>query len=331
MNLILDTLQSFLPLNKKSTPSGWVSFDAPCCVHNGESTDTRKRGGVLFKNEGFQYHCFNCNFSAGWQPGKLLSKNTKLMFEYLNLPKTDIQKLNLYALKIKEDVPVEIKKLTFDLDEEPLPDMTMSLQDWANSDLPEDVEKDLLEVFKYLNHRGMDFDWYPWHWSYAPGYRDRILIPFYQDGKIVGWTGRKIKDGKPKYLTESQPGYIFNIDRQSYDRKYVIVVEGQFDAIAIDGVGIMTNDPNETQIARINRLNKEVIVVPDKDAPGAKLVQAAITHGWAVSMPEWGDGVKDVADAVQRYGRIYTLFTILQYKETNEIKKQLLKKKLEYV
>ncbi len=209
--------------------------------------------------------------------------------------------------------------------------MTMSLQDWANSDLPEDVEKDLLEVFKYLNHRGMDFDWYPWHWSYAPGYRDRILIPFYQDGKIVGWTGRKIKDGKPKYLTESQPGYIFNIDRQSYDRKYVIVVEGQFDAIAIDGVGIMTNDPNETQIARINRLNKEVIVVPDKDAPGAKLVQAAITHGWAVSMPEWGDGVKDVADAVQRYGRIYTLFTILQYKETNEIKKQLLKKKLEYV
>ncbi len=331
MNLILDTLQSFLPLNKKSTPSGWVSFDAPCCVHNGESTDTRKRGGVLFKNEGFQYHCFNCNFSAGWQPGKLLSKNTKLMFEYLNLPKTDIQKLNLYALKIKEDVPVEIKKLTFDLDEKPLPDMTMSLQDWANSDLPEDVEKDLLEVFKYLNHRGMDFDWYPWHWSYAPGYRDRILIPFYQDGKIVGWTGRKIKDGKPKYLTESQPGYIFNIDRQSYDRKYVIVVEGQFDAIAIDGVGIMTNDPNETQIARINRLNKEVIVVPDKDAPGAKLVQAAITHGWAVSMPEWGDGVKDVADAVQRYGRIYTLFTILQYKETNEIKKQLLKKKLEYV
>jgi hypothetical protein len=48
-----------------------------------------------------------------------------------------------------------------------------------------------------------------------------------------------------------------------------------------------------------------------------------------VSLPEWGDDVKDVADAVKKYGRIYTLFTILQYRETNEIKIKLLKKKLE--
>lgn len=331
MSLILDTLQTFLPPNKKVTPSGWLSFDAPCCIHNGESADNRKRGGVLFKNEGFQYHCFNCNFSAGWQPGKLLSKNTKLMYEYLGVPKTDIQKLNLYALQTKEDLPVEIKKLSFDLDEKEFPEMTLSLKDWANADIHEDTEQKLLEVFKYLHERGMDFDWYPWHWSYAPGYRDRVLIPFYQEQRLVGWTGRKITDGKPKYLTESQPGYVFNIDNQTFDKKYVIVVEGQFDAIAIEGVAIMTNDPNDTQIARIKKLNKEVIVVPDRDKPGAKLVQAAIEHDWAVSLPQWENDIKDVADAVKRYGRIYTLLTILNSKETTEIKKQLLKKKLENV
>jgi hypothetical protein len=76
-------------------------------------------------------------------------------------------------------------------------------------------------------------------------------------------------------------------------------------------------------------LAKEVIVVPDRDRPGSKLLKFAIDNGWGASLPPWGDDVKDVADAVKKYGRIYTLFTILHYRETNEIKIQLLKKKLE--
>ena len=90
----------------------------------------------------------------------------------------------------------------------------------------------------------------------------------------------------------------------------------------------MHNEPNETQCARINALGKQVIVVPDRDKAGLKLIQAALKNNWTVSMPPWND-VKDVADAVAKYGRIYTLFTILHYQETNEIKIQLLKKKLE--
>ena len=39
--------------------------------------------------------------------------------------------------------------------------------------------------------------------------------------------------------------------------------------------------------------------------------------------------IKDVADAVKRYGRLYALTTILHYRVSNEIKIQLLKKKLE--
>jgi DNA primase len=166
-------------------------------------------------------------------------------------------------------------------------------------------------------------------WTPTKGFADRIIIPFYHDGKIVGSTARKIKDGKPKYLTDSQPGYVFNLDRQTWDRKYVIVVEGQFDAIAVDGIAIGHNDPNDTQCARINALGKEVIVVPDRDKPGAKMLKAALEHGWSVSQPPWNGDIKDVADAVKAYGRLYTLTTILHYRETNEIKIQLLKKKLE--
>jgi hypothetical protein len=331
MNLIQTAIQAVLPPKKKATPSGWTSFNAPCCVHNGERADTRGRAGIMFKEDGFQYHCFNCNFKAGWTPGKLLSKNAKGLFTWLGIPDSELQKLAIYTLQVKENQPVSKIEINLTLKEIELPEMTMALEDWAKEDLPADIQLQLIEIYKYLLNRGMDVDWYNWSWSYSLGYRDRLLIPFYQNNKVVGYTGRKITDGKPKYLTHSQPGYVFNIDRQTTDRKYVIVVEGQFDAIAIDGCAISHNEPSDTQIMRLNALGREVIVVPDRDKPGAKMIETAIEQGWTVSMPEWGEDVKDVADAVKKFGRVYTLFTILHYKETNEIKKQLLKKKLEHV
>lgn len=329
MNDIQSTLLNFLPSKRKATSGGWTSFNAPCCHHRGESNDTRLRGGVRIESDGFVYHCFNCGFAAGWQPGKLLSKNTKDLFKWIGVNDTDIGKLNLAALKIKDDQPVLKKTLNFELKETPLPDGAMSVIEWINTGYLPDVAEDIGRIIEYIIGRGMDLEWYHWMWSPAPGYVDRVLIPFYQDGKVVGYTGRKITEGKPKYLTDSQSGYVFNIDNQNDSRNFVIVTEGQFDAIAIDGVGIMTNEPNDIQVTRINNLGREVICVPDRDRPGAKMLKHAIKNKWSVSLPPWGDDVKDVADAVKKYGRLYVLTTILHYKVSGEIKINLLKKKLE--
>jgi hypothetical protein len=74
MTLVLDKFRTLLPSKLKSSPSGWISFNAVCCHHKGEKPDDRKRGGVLMNPiGGFQYHCFNCGFKAGWSKGKLLS------------------------------------------------------------------------------------------------------------------------------------------------------------------------------------------------------------------------------------------------------------------
>lgn len=328
MSEIQAALQALLPPKKKLTPSGWTSFNAPCCHNRGESKDNRQRGGILLNpNGGFQYHCFNCNFKAGWSSGHLLSKNTKNLFKWLGLSNTDIDKLAFIALQNKQDQPGNKITIKFELEEKTLPNNCLPIDTWIAEGTQ---DSDLLDVISYLiNERKIEWDWYPWHWSPDNGYRDRVILPFYHNEKIVGWTGRKIRDGKPKYLTDTQPGYVFNIDHQTYNRKYVIVVEGQFDAIAVDGVAVMHNEPNETQCSRINALGKEVIVVPDRDKPGAKLIQIALNNNWSVSLPPWEDDIKDTADAVRRYGRLYTLFTILHYRETNEIKIQLLKKKLE--
>ena len=330
MNEIQSTLLALLPPKRKSTPSGWTSFDAVCCHHNSNSRDTRKRGGVLTNADGgFQYHCFNCNFKAGWTPGKLLSKNTKSMFTWLGLSDTDLGKLNLIALKIKDDQPILKKSLNLDLMEKPLPDDCLSINEWIKEGCQ---DKDLINVIEYLiNERQVGWDWYDWHWSPAPGFKDRVIIPFYHNDKIVGYTGRKVTDGKPKYLTDAQPGYVFNLDRQTHERKYVIVTEGQFDAIAIDGCAISHNSPNETQCMRLNALGREVIVVPDRDKPGAAMLKSAIENKWSASLPPWGDDVKDVADAVKKYGRLYVLTTILHYKVSGEINLHLLKRKLENI
>ena len=58
-------------------------------------------------------------------------------------------------------------------------------------------------------------------------------------------------------------------------------------------------------------------------------MSAAINNGWSVSLPPWEEDIKDVADAVKKYGRLYTLATILHYQEDNKIKIELYKKKLE--
>jgi DNA primase len=125
-----------------------------------------------------------------------------------------------------------------------------------------------------------------------------------------------------------QPGYVFGQDLQRKAWQYVIVVEGIFDALAIDGMAVMHNDINPQQAQLIKDLERQVIVVPDQDEAGLKLVDRAIELGWAVSIPNWPQGVKDVNDAVVKLGKIATLLIILQAKETSKIKIEIRKKQL---
>lgn len=330
MNEIQSLIINLLPSKRKTTSGGWISVNAVCCHHRGHSQDRRQRGGVLLTDQGgFNWHCFNCGFKTGWSPGKLLSSNTKNLLKWLNLDDNELKRLMLLVLKIKNDQPVYANQapvLQNDFKEVKLPPDSQTVNNWIaqGAEYPE-----LLSVVDYIvNTRKFEWDWYDWFWSPEPGYRDRVLIPFYQNKKIVGYTGRKITEGKPKYLTESPSGYVFNIDRQDDKKQFLIVVEGQFDAIAIDGVAIMINEPNSVQIQRIKNLGKEVICVPDRDHGGRAMIDRAIKEQWSVSLPPWGLDIKDCSDAVARYGRLYVLTAILHYRVHGEIKLQLIKNQL---
>ena len=85
----------------------------------------------------------------------------------------------------------------------------------------------------------------------------------------------------------------------------------------------MSAEIGTTQATFINNLQREVIVLPDRDAAGKKIVEQALELGWSVSFPNWAPGIKDANDAVRAYGRLYTLWSIIKNKESYGLKIQL--------
>jgi DNA primase len=156
-----------------------------------------------------------------------------------------------------------------------------------------------------------------------------VLLPYYYEGKIVGSTARKVREGKPKYLSDQHPFFVFNVDEQDPLNKYVFVVEGQFDAYAIGGVGLLTNEISQQQAHIVNQLGKEIIVIPDQDRAGLMLINQAIDYDWAVAFPNWDNDVKDVADAVLKYGKLFVIVDAIKTAQQGEIKISVARNNLE--
>jgi hypothetical protein len=317
MSLIADTLLTFLPAKRKQTPSGWISFNAPCC------SDKRQRGGFIMNaGDAVSYHCFNCGFKASWQPGRTVSQKMNKLMRLLNVPDDIISQLRLEALRLNENSNATVRQVIPTFEARALPPDTRPINDWLD-EMPEK----LVPVLEYIAERKMYLDYYDFHWTPKIGFSNRLIVPFYKDGVCVGYTARAVNDVKPKYISEQQPGYVFNLDKQTHDKEFLIVCEGPFDAISIDGCALLGAEIKDSQNWLLKQLGKEIILVPDRDHEGPRTVEQAIEYGWSVSMPDWPEGVKDVNDAYVKLGRLATLWLIVNAKESNSLKIQLRSKK----
>jgi hypothetical protein len=323
---MLDILE-YLPARKKTTPSGWISFNSVCCEHNGNSRDTRQRGGLKPTDQNWSYHCFNCGYTASFILGRMLSFKARRLLGWMGVPDREIDILNLESMRhrningILDDrmrVSNSLQGIEFDeVDEFPPRAETVTpahAYEWEylrSRHVPEDFP-----TLTVIDNDGI-------HWT-----RPQVIIPFTHDGKIVGWTARMLDGKAPKFISHSQPGYVFGIDQQPADWQHVLVMEGIFDALSINGLAVMHNEISDQQARLIRSLGRTVTVVPDQDSAGVALIDRALDLGWAVSMPEWDAGIKDVNDAVKKYGQLATLLTIMQARETSRIKIELRKKQL---
>jgi len=316
----------------KQTQSGWISSNAVCCQHNGQSTDTRGRGGMIASDGGASYHCFNCGFTAGWQPGRRLNLKMRKLLGWLGVSEDDIRRLSLFALSnldVSLDIQKEaVKELPKYESKEHCPGH--NILDWfIKEGVSVEDQQQIETVIAYLDSRGFSdrLDQFYWHNDRESPMYNRVLIPFTFLNQPMGYTGRLIVPGKRKYYTEHPPHFVFNYDRQQSSAKFCLVVEGILDAVAIDGLSVTNNECSEQQALVIDSLNREVIVIPDRDKPGMNLIKDAMEYGWNVAFPNWEEDIKDCADAVQRYGQLFTMRSILDSVETSNLKIQLRSRK----
>ncbi len=255
--------------------------------------------------------------------GQTIGLKTKKLLGWLGVDDKTIRQMNLDSIRNKKftDIAADRNRERLMTDE-----IHFSTQTLPASARPITLQD--TRYIEYLADRGLS----PTDYSFkiTPNekgrLKNRIIIPYMYSGRVVGWTSRFMDDFKPKYLNEhQQAGYIFGTDMQSKDWEYAIVSEGILDAVSINGLAVLHGEITETQLSYLRRLDKEIIVVIDQDKPGLYLAELAIKAGFAVSVPNWGlndngEPIHDINEAVQKYGKVATVLSIIHARETSKIK-----------
>lgn len=157
--------------------------------------------------------------------------------------------------------------------------------------------------------------------GYYDRFRNRLIIPIHSDtGALVGFGGRSLDGSEPKYLN-SPESELFNKSRLLYNlhrskdamRRYdrAILVEGYFDAIAIDHAGVpgviasMGTSLTAGQASLIRRFTRNVVIAYDGDPAGRnatlRAAQVLLAAGLNVSALDL-QGEKDPDTLVQKFG-----------------------------
>ena len=302
-------------------------YCCPVCTLRGQPRpDRRFRCGIRDDGDIIKIHCFNCHLKTGYHLGSILGYNVRTFLEQLGVPSRDVKYLGLWAeqkrLELAHDPRIQEQFQATTLPQfnaTLLPPETQSIETWADLGCN---DPDYLDTIAYLLSRGetaATATTYYWTPETEHDLHRRLIIPCYQHGRVVGWTARSItEDIQPRYHKQTPSNLLFNIDLlNAANRYYIFIVEGVFDALVIDGVGALGGSLNEQQIGWINQTDRQPIVVPDRDRAGSYLIDIAITQGWPVATPHygkhqwWDADVKDAADAVLRYGKLYTLQSIV--------------------
>jgi hypothetical protein len=108
--------------------------------------------------------------------------------------------------------------------------------------------------FRYLERRGFDnvhdlVDRYDLRVALTGRYKDRIILPVWMNGELVGWNSRTIGNATnvPRYLASSEEvkTVIYNWDELKKGGSRLFIVEGQFDAIKMDHFATMFRSSDE--------------------------------------------------------------------------------------
>ena len=169
-------------------------------------------------------------------------------------------------------------------------------------------------------------------------FRDRLMFPIIDvRGNVIGFGGRVLGDGTPKYLNTSET-LIFNKRKNlfglNFAKKtkfpYLILVEGNIDVVTLhqygfdNAVASLGTSLTEEHATLLSRYTEQVVLTYDSDAAGQRAAQRAIPMlekvGIQVKVLQMKDA-KDPDEFLHKFGR--DKFKLLLEDSANRVEYQL--------
>ena len=140
-------------------------------------------------------------------------------------------------------------------------------------------------------------------------YSNKIIIPYYENGKLVYWNGRTLSDSK-KVLRYAGPPIETGVGKEDVlyfkewpkDKSIVYLTEGEFDSIALCQCGVLAGafggkNLSDRQIGKLKKREYSIVLGLDNDISGEKAVarmsDTLMANGFSVSLVRPPIGFKD--------------------------------------
>ena len=309
-----DVIRTYIPLPPHPNGRGFFSVVCKVCNDHGRKGP---RAGFKFDEESVGYNCFNCGHKAVYDPDTSTSMSDDMIkvLDAFNVPDDEWKQVLLTSMARNNQGVQKNRQKSIHIDIEPkeieLPDHFYPLGEDDKWSL---IARDYLEF-----ERGVNPDDYQFYLSTGQGdkqaakWKGRLIIPIYKDEKLIYYQGRALVKMQKKYLSPSSPKdkVLYGFDKLFEDTEMPLyVVEGWFDAYAVDGVAVFGNQLSDEQIKWLNRSRRPKVVIPDRLGDGHLLANQAIDLDWSVSFPDIGN-CKDTSAAVKRFGKLYVMKSIV--------------------
>lgn len=290
----------------KGRSKGWEHCECKLC------NDYKIRASFNFEPDRIKYSCFNCGASQSYKKGStFLSKEFREILNSFLITDNDID-LELGKMFFNKDTIVLAKKKA----ESKIADIELPPNCYAVTEVnPDDVWT--IVASEYLEERGLTLSDHTWFLSSNLDYRDRLVIPYYKNDKVIYWQARSFDDNaKKRYINPNVPiePILFGYEElEKSTSQPLFITEGVFDAISINGVSMLGSKLYKQRLDAFTRSRRRKIFVidkKDKQNNGYKLGLDALKNGWEISFVS-GQDTKDVNHSVSKYGKLYTLRNLM--------------------
>lgn len=313
MQRLEDIIRTHIHFPKREH-NGWNHILCKVCNDHGRKG---LRAGFKFEGDTVGYNCFNCGTKAKFDPSsdEEISDDMHKVLHAFGVSDDELKELE-FSLFGKDQSTKRKKSEIQLIDPKPivLPEHFYKLSDAD----PNDIWAEVARVY-LTDVRGIQPDSYTFYLSTGKGpgnkgWRKRLIIPIYKGRDLIFYQGRTLSDQIPKYKNPDIPKdcVLYGMDeiyRNTAAPLYV--VEGFFDAWAIDGAAPLRNEFSPQQILHLRRSHRPIVIIPDRFGSGNVLAKQAIREGWSVATPDIGD-CKDMDEAVRKYGKLYVINSITE-------------------